>query len=216
MSDPHLHYRAQHLDRRLYGVCSGIIESNNDPEHEGRVKLRFPWLDNATVSDWCRVVQPYAGQDFGAVWIPENQMEVLVAFVHGDMTEPVVIGGLYNGRDKPPAYRDEGTGQDIKMFRTRAGHEIRLDDTHHQQAVQITTAGNHAIVLDDQHRQVSVSSAGGHQITLDDAGQQIEIAVPGGKGKVTIDALGNITLEGTAIRVTGQAITLSAQQVSLG
>ncbi|HMG25076.1 MAG TPA: phage baseplate assembly protein V, partial [Kofleriaceae bacterium] len=61
-------FRPQDLDRRLYGVFAGIVEDNNDPEHEGRVTLRLPWLDDATVTDWCRVAQPYAGNGFGAVW----------------------------------------------------------------------------------------------------------------------------------------------------
>ena len=56
-------------------------------------------------SDWCRVVQPYAGNGYGAVFVPEKGDEVLVAFVHGDMRFPIVIGGLYNGKDKPPTAR---------------------------------------------------------------------------------------------------------------
>lgn len=209
------HHRAQQLDRRLFGVFSGIVESNADPDHEGRVTLRFPWLDNATVSDWCRVVQPYAGKDFGAVWIPEQKMEVLVAFVHGDMTEAVVLGGLYNGVDKPPTYRD-GTTQDVKMFRTKGGHELRLDDSASAKAVTITTASAHAVVLDDQHKQLSISSAGGHQITLDDAAKTVEIAVADGKAKITIDGTGNVTVQGTAIKVSGKSIALSAPKVDLG
>lgn len=208
-------FRPQDLDRRLYGVFAGIVEDNDDPEHEGRVTLRLPWLDDATVTDWCRVVQPYAGNGFGAVWIPEKQTEVLVAFVHGDMTEPVVIGGAYNGKDKPPTHRD-GTQQDVKMWRTKLGHEIRFDDSDNQHAVEIVTAGAHAIVLDDQNKQVAISSAGGSQITLDDASKQIEIAVQGGQGKITIDATGAITLEGNVIKVSGKSITLSATSVNIG
>ena len=207
-------FRPQDLDRRLYGVFAGIVEDNNDPEHEGRVTLRLPWLDDATVTDWCRVAQPYAGNGFGAVWIPEKQMEVLVAFVHGDMTEPVVIGGAYNGKDKPPAFRD-GTKQDIKMWRTKAGHEVRLDDSDNQHAIEILTAGNHSIILDDQNQQVAISSAGGSQITLDDTSKEVEIAVQGGQAKITIDATGNITLEGKVIKVSGTSVTISGQ-VSLG
>jgi uncharacterized protein involved in type VI secretion and phage assembly len=208
-------FRAQELDRRLYGVFAGIVEDNDDPLREGRVTLRLPWLDDATVTDWCRVVQPYAGDGFGAVWIPEKQTEVLVAFVHGDMTEPVVIGGVYNGKDKPPAFHD-GSQQDIKMWRTRAGHEIRLTDSDQQRAIEIKTAGNHDVLLDDQNHKIAITSAIGHSVTIDDQGQQIEIAVAGGVGKLTIDATGNITLQGTQIKVSGAAITLSAAQLSLG
>ena len=201
-------YRVQSLDRRLYGVCAGLVEDNDDPEHEGRVKVRFPWLDDATVSEWCRVVQPYAGNGFGATFVPEKQTEVLVAFVHGDMNEPVVIGGLYNGQDKPPAYR-KGTEQDVKMIKTQAGHAVRLDDSAKARAIELKTAGGHDVVLDDQHKKITITSSGGHTLVLDDQGNKIELSAAGGKGKLTIEASGKITLSGTIV-------TVSAQQVSLG
>jgi uncharacterized protein involved in type VI secretion and phage assembly len=201
-------YRAQSLDRRLYGVFAGLVEDNDDPEHEGRIKVRFPWLDDATVSEWCRVMQPYAGNGFGATFVPEKQTEVLVAFVHGDMNEPVVIGGLYNGQDKPPAYRD-GTNQDVKMIKTAAGHAVRLDDSAQARAIELHTAGGHALVLDDQNRKITITSTGGHTLVLDDQGNKIELAAAGGNGKLTIEASGKITLQGTIV-------TVSAQQVSLG
>jgi uncharacterized protein involved in type VI secretion and phage assembly len=201
-------YRAHSVDRRLYGVFAGLVDDNEDPEQEGRVRVRFPWLDDATVSEWCRVVQPYAGDGFGAVFIPEVGSEVLVAFVHGDMNEPVVIGGLYNGKDKPPAHR-QGTEQDVKMIRTKAGHAVRLDDSAQARAIELRTAGGHAVVLDDQGKKITITSTGGHTLVLDDQGNKLELAAAGGAGKLTIEASGKITLQGTIV-------TVSAQQVSLG
>ena len=224
MTEP---YRAQSLDRRLYGVFAGLVEDNDDPEHEGRVKVRFPWLDDATVSEWCRVMQPYAGNGFGAVFIPEKLCEVLVAFVHGDMNEPVVIGGLYNGKDKPPTHHDR-TDIDVKMIKTKAGHVVRLDDSAQARAIELKTAGGHKVVLDDQNKKVEIASTGGHKVVLDDQGKKltitssgghslvlddqgnkVELSASGGAGKLTIEAAGKITLQGTAV-------TVSAQQVSLG
>jgi uncharacterized protein involved in type VI secretion and phage assembly len=109
----------------------------NDGDDEGRVKLKFPWFDGgATVTDWCRVSQLYAGNGYGSVFVPEKGDEVLVAFIHGDMRFPIVLGGLYNGVDKPPTARTGG--RDQKMIRTKAGHEVLLDDGAKE--IRITTA----------------------------------------------------------------------------
>jgi uncharacterized protein involved in type VI secretion and phage assembly len=124
------------------------------------------------------------------------------------MNEPIVIGGLYNGKDKPPAFHD-GTRQDVKMIKTAAGHAVRLDDSAQARAIELKTAGGHTVVLDDQHHNITIRSSGGHTLVLDDQGKKIEIAAAGGAGALTIEASGKITLRGTIV-------TVSAAQVSLG
>ena len=209
-------YRELDLECQVFGVVVGHVEDNDDPEHEGRVKVRFPWLDDMTISEWCRVMQPYAGPNYGAVFIPEKQTDVLLAFIHGDMAEPIVIGGLYNGKEKPPTYRD-GSKQDVKMIQTKGGHVFRLDDSSQAKAVELSTASGHDLVLDDQNKKITISTQGGHTIEMDDNGQRIEVTASGGVGKVTIDSTGNITVEGTDIQLKGKlAIELSAQQILLG
>jgi uncharacterized protein involved in type VI secretion and phage assembly len=120
----------------------------------------------------------------------------------------VVIGGLYNGQDKPPSHHD-GTTTDVKMIRTKGGHAVRLDDSAQARAIELTTAGGHDVMLDDQHGKITIRSSGGHTLVLDDQGGVVELAAAGGAGKLTIEASGKITLQGTIITVT-------AQQVSLG
>lgn len=128
--------RSRSTDRRYYGVVEAIVEEN-EGDDEGRVKVRFPWFDGgATVTEWCRVSQLHAGGGYGSVFVPEKGDEVLVAFVHGDMRFPIVLGGLYNGVDKPPTARTDG--RDQKVIRTRAGHEVLFDDGAKE--IRITTA----------------------------------------------------------------------------
>ncbi len=80
----------------------GVVTAVDDPESLGRVKVKFPWLADDYESWWARVAQLGAGPDRGAVWLPEVNDEVLVAFEHGDTRRPYVVGGLCNGVDNPP------------------------------------------------------------------------------------------------------------------
>ena len=103
-----------------------MAKVTGDPEHECRVTLRFPFFDGATAeTDWCRVVQPYAGNGYGAVFVPEEGDEVLVAFVHGDMRFPIVLGGLYNGQDKPPTDRTDQQGPEDDPDQARPSGRAR-------------------------------------------------------------------------------------------
>jgi phage baseplate assembly protein V len=199
--------RARSLDNRFFGVVVGLVEEVDDPAHEGRIKVKYPWFDEGTVSDWCRVRQLYAGAGYGTFFVPEKGDEVVLAFVHGDMDEPIVLGGLFNGKDKPPTYRD-GTKKDEKVIRTKGGHQITLDDSDHAKKVAIDTDGGHSLVMDDQNQNVMLVTTRGHSVVLDDKESTVTITSSGGQ-TVKIDQSGSITC-------TGTSVTLSAPQVKLG
>lgn len=203
--------RSRSTDRRYYGVVEALVAKvTGDPEHECRVTLRFPFFDGATAeSDWCRVAQPHAGNGYGAVFVPEVGDEVLVAFVHGDMRFPVVLGGLYNGADKPPT--DRTASQDQKMVRTKHGHQVVLDDSPGKEAIRITTAGGHELILDDASGTVAVTG-NGVKITLEDSGT---VTVQG--TNVTVQGTSNVTVNAPDVTVTGTAgVTVQAPKVNLG
>ena len=99
--------RSLSTDQRYYGVYEALVSDVNDPANEGRVKIKMPWFDEQMETEWCRVRQFYAGNGYGAFFVPEVGDEVLIAFIQGDMRQPIILGGLYNGNDKPPSHRDD-------------------------------------------------------------------------------------------------------------
>jgi uncharacterized protein involved in type VI secretion and phage assembly len=186
--------RSRSTDRRYYGVVEALVaQVTDDPEHECRVKLRFPFFDDGNaVSDWCRVVQPYAGSGYGAVFVPEEGDEVLVAFVHGDMRFPIVLGGLYNGVDKPPT--DRTASRDQKLVRTKHGHQVLLDDSQGQEAIRVTSAAGHELVLDDASGTITVTGNG---------------------VKITLEDSGTVTVQGTKVTVEAEQIALGSAAAAL-
>lgn len=137
--------RALASDQPIFGVVPAEVVEN-DGDDEGRVKVKYFWFDNgATVSPWARVSQLHAGVDHGSVFVPEVGDEVLVAFFQGDMRQPYVLGGLYNGKKKPPTAHNNG--RDQKIIRTRAGHQILFDDKSKE--ITISTATGAKVILKD-------------------------------------------------------------------
>ena len=141
--------RTRTTDKRYYGIAEGIVTDVNDPQKEGRIKVKFPWFDDQMESEWCRVRQYFAGDGHGAFFIPEVDAEVLVAFVHGDMRLPIIIGGLYNGVDKPPADHPR-----IRRIQSVRGHRITFIDA--------TESGGSkgALVIEDAHGNTITMSNG--------------------------------------------------------
>jgi uncharacterized protein involved in type VI secretion and phage assembly len=158
-------------------------------------------------TEWCRVRQFYAGNGYGAVFIPEVGDEVLLAFIHGDMRIPIVLGGLYNGKDKPPTHRSADLDQ--KMIRTKGGSELLFDDTTGKRRVRITTPGGHKADLSDVDRNITLQSAGGQSVVLNDSAQSITLK--SGTATVTIDGTsGRITVDGISVVVSAPSVALGS------
>ncbi|WP_293373993.1 phage baseplate assembly protein V [Nevskia sp.] len=157
---------------RIDGVVIGLVTNNQDPEGLARVRLKFPWLNDADESAWARVVSFMAGPDRGALFLPEVGDEVLVAFEHGDPRFPYVLGALWNGKDSPPEANSSG-GNDIRVIRSRSGHVIRLNDKAGAETIEIIDkSGSNCIVIDSAANTLTISAPQG-KIRLE--ANQIEI-----------------------------------------
>ena len=119
--------RLEERATRIDGVVVGLVTNNQDPDGQGRVKVKFPWLSDQDESHWARLAAPMAGQDRGAYFLPEVDDEVLLAFEHGDARFPYILGALWNGKDAPPARNDDGKNN-LRVIKSRSGHVIKLND----------------------------------------------------------------------------------------
>lgn len=134
---------------RVTGVVIGMVTNNKDPDGLGRVKVRFPWLSDSDESAWARIATPMAGSNRGFYFLPEIDDEVLVAFEHGDMHFPYVLGALWNGKDKPAVSEDKRPGIQIRLIKSRSGHTIRLTDEAGKEKIEIVDkSGNNKLVID--------------------------------------------------------------------
>ena len=104
---------------KIYGVVTGEVDDLDDPEGEGRIRVRFGWLPGNNQSYWAPVATLMAGDRRGSWFMPEVGDEVLVAFDHGDVNHPYVIGFLWNGQDLPPV--DDGASSEVRRLRTVSG-----------------------------------------------------------------------------------------------
>jgi phage baseplate assembly protein gpV len=140
--------RPDHRNRPR-GAVIGLVTDNNDPEGQGRLKVRFPWVGDDVTSHWCRIAQPYAGSGRGSFWLPEVGDEVAVVFDRGDMDHPYVLGGLWNGQDAVPPPGNADGQNDYKIWRTRQGHQLEFKDTDGAQRVTLTDGpGERHLVID--------------------------------------------------------------------
>jgi len=149
------------------GVIEGVVVDNKDPEGIGRILVQFPWLPNETKSAWARLATPMAGKEMGLVIYPEKDDEVLIDFVNGNVNTPVIIGSLYNGKEKPPFDNSDGENN-IRTFVSRSGHVIEVDDKSGSEKITITDkSGGLIIEMDSSSETISITSKGDINIKAD-------------------------------------------------
>jgi uncharacterized protein involved in type VI secretion and phage assembly len=150
---------AQNLySQRIQGVVIGLVTNNQDPAQLGRVKVKFPWLNDTDESHWARIATPMAGKTGSFYCLPEIDDEVLVAFEQGDPRFPYILGMLWNGKDLPPD-KNESKKNDVRLIRSRSGHEIRLNDTKGQEKFEIIDkSGKNKLTFDTTDNTITITS----------------------------------------------------------
>ncbi len=207
------------------GVVTGQVTQNGDSGHVGMVKIKFPWLDDKYESDWIRVAQLGAGPQSGAVWYPEKDDEVLVAFEFGDSRRPYVLSSLWNGQDQPL----EGSGLfdsgKVKRrgFVSRKGHKLIFFDDGGKSGIGfLSSDGKLKLSLNETNGEIKIH-AGGKVTIITEQGGDVKINSAGKldvqtQGDTSIQATGQVKLNGSGgvdIESSGQ-VKISGSMIQIG
>lgn len=214
----------------LRGVVVGLVTNNKDPEGMGRVKVKYPWLDDKEESTWARISTPMAGPGRGFYYLPEINDEVLLAFEHGNIHRPYIVGSLWNGKDSPPKPNDQVVGGDGKVneriIQSRSGHVIILDDTDGQEQIIICDkTKKNKIVIDSKENTITVSV--GKDFVVEAQGNieeksqgdrtvesQNRLSIKSmsdltlkSQANLTIEAVGQLKIKGNVVAIDGGPMT---------
>jgi uncharacterized protein involved in type VI secretion and phage assembly len=198
-------------DGKFYGVVVGVVTNNRDPDNMHRVKVRFPWLDQDHESHWARIATTMAGKGRGSYFLPENDDEVLVAFEHGSLEHPFVIGSLWNGKDTPPEDNSDGRN-DMRTIKSRSGHVVRLCDSSGSERIDvIDKTGQNKIVITSADNKIAIEAQGDIEITSQTgkvkiSGVSIEVTAMTGvtvQAQTTLDATatGQLSIKGALVNI---------------
>ena len=213
-------------------------------DEHGRIKVQFPWdrvgKQDDKSSCWIRVSQMWAGQNWGALYLPRIGQEVLVSYLDGDPDRPLVTGSVYNAEHATPVALPAKSSQSTILSRSTkkgaAGNEMRFEDKkdaeelflHAQKDMlveienDLTTtviAGNEAHTVKKGNRTVKVDT--GNEIHSVKGTRALEITgdeTHTNKANFTQKVTGNYELKVTGnlvIDVTGTIMIKSAQTVDI-
>lgn len=165
-----VHFRPQRLHVRpvMRGPQSAMVTGPAGEEIHvdefGRIKVQFIWdregKNDENSSCYLRIVQSWAGNKWGASFVPRIGHEVIVDFLDGDPDRPLVTGSVYNGANKPPYSAKTQSG--IKTRSTKGGtadnyNELRFEDKkgseqlfiHAEKDMDVEVENNESLTVDN-------------------------------------------------------------------
>ncbi|HCA5186155.1 type VI secretion system Vgr family protein [Acinetobacter baumannii] len=128
----------------------------------GRIKVRFLFTrsddhshdggagtnNNDTDSAWVDVLTPWAGEGYGARFLPRIGEIVVIDFFNGDIDRPFVIGRIHEAQRQPTKFDNKGKLPDTKKLSGIRSKEVsgggfgqlRFDDTPGQISTQLQSS----------------------------------------------------------------------------
>lgn len=191
----------------VYPQRARVVGSENEEIHVdewGRIKVRFLFTraedhahdtgagsnENDTDSAWVDVLTPWAGEQYGARFLPRVGELVVIDFFDGHVDRPFVIGRIHEGQRSPtkfdvkcqlPATRNL-SGIRSKEVAGSGFNQLRFDDTTGQISAQLQSShGNSQLNLGNlshpKNEETSWGRGEGFELRTDHYG-----AVRAGKG----------------------------------
>jgi type VI secretion system secreted protein VgrG len=186
----------------------------------GRVKVMFPWDRLGSGTAWARVSQIWAGNNWGAMFLPRIGQEVLVDFMEGNPDYPVIVGKVYNAEQMPmcplpdkqniSGFRSHSTkgggehdanvltfddtkGSEVFYMRAQKDMAVRVENNDDLKVLNdqtITIHNNRTEVVEQGNETITIQQ-GNRAVTISQGNDSLEISM----GSQTTEAMQSITLK---------------------
>lgn len=180
----------------LQGLHAAVVKkSDGDPQKEYRIQVELPWMDGKNKLLWARLSTLYATNMGGSFFLPEPGDEVVIGFMNQDPGHPVILGGLYSEKHKPP-YEYEAKNN-VKAIVTR--EKLRIEFDEGKKVMTLSTPGKNAMEISDDGKSIRLIDEHKNEIVMDSNG----ISLSSSKD-IKLKAKGDITLDATT-KISGTA-----------
>ena len=174
----------------LQGLHAAVVRKlDGDPLKEYRIQIELPWMDGKNKLLWARLSTMYATNASGNFFLPEPDDEVVVGFMNEDPGHPIILGGVYGEKHKPP-YEYEAKNN-TKAIVTR--EKMRIEFNEEKKVITISTPGKNTVEISDDDKHIKLTDQNKNEIVMNSSGISLSSAKD-----ITLKAKGAITIEATS------------------
>jgi hypothetical protein len=160
-------------------------------------------------SIYARLATFSAGEKGGAVFRPYPKDEVVIGFINNDPRFPVVLGALYNGKNKAQFELSDDKQVEVGFVL----NDWKMSFHEEDDTFSITAKSGQQIMLDEKNKTMTLAFDKDNTIEMEASGITIKgakIELDGGKGGVTIKGATVETSADATVDIKGKKLSLSA------
>jgi Rhs element Vgr protein len=180
------------------GLQIGVVKKlDEDPEGQYKIQVSVPILHAEKEGVWARLASFYGSDSIGAFFVPEIEDEVVLGYFNNDPCHPVILGSLYSSKRKAPYELTKENN--IKAIVTRS--KLKLEFEEEKKIITVETPAGNKIVISDDDKSILLEDQNSNKVKLGTDGISLDspkdITI-NAKGKITIDAVGEIGVRSKA------------------
>jgi Rhs element Vgr protein len=187
-----------------------VMKLDGDPSGNHKVQVEMPILNGANNKVWARLSHFWAGNAYGAFFIPDVGDEVVLGFFNNDPCQAVILGSLYSNKRKPPCELTKENN--IRAMQTKSGIKMTFDEE--KKSFTVETPGKNTLTVSDDAKGIALTDENDNKIVMNNSGITIESAKDltlKAKMNVVIDAGTNLNGKAkTNIAMKGMKVDVTA------
>lgn len=159
-----------------FGKYRAIVTETNDPQQQGRIKVKCPKILGEFESDWCLPSVPIAGPNCGWITLPQPNDMVWLEFEEGDPEKPIYSGFLWGSGEAPTA------DNQVSIFIDVHGNKISTSVN----GIEFISKDGDKLVLSNSH--IELISKDGDKMVL-------------GNSNINMNTTGDVNIKCVSVRV---------------
>lgn len=197
----------------VIGNKNNSMENKDDyvyTNENGEIKVKFHW-DQSKEEDsscWIRVMQKSSGNAFGTLQLPRVGQEVVVSFIKNNPNKPIIMGSVYNGKNKPKYLKTSQTvdywaSQSVGSTNPNDRNEIKFENKQEREKIEMHAQKDMSVeVLNnfshDNKQNYDLNIEEGYYHVVVNKGDCLlqlnenNILIDVKKGKITVKSFGDI------------------------
>lgn len=195
----------------------GVVEAYGEGEWAGTLSVRLLGVKKEEgLLEHVRVLTSFTNKNVGSLILPELQDYVVLSFLDEGRTQAICHGSLLQPNCEMVKKLDKENH--VKIIRMKSAFGVMINETADKEMLTLNDKAGLQLMMDEEKQTLSIGQRDGKQVLIVNMKEksvtlqgQETLSLICGKAKLIMEK-GNVTLEGTDIKINGTTLAVDTKK----